>query len=221
MFLGGVKKKTVVIKNDGTDMLNVSSVASSNPDYSVDVASFSLPPEGVQNVVVSFAPTTVAPITGTLTITSDDPDEGSIAIFLQGEGLEAPVISVAPSSFDEDLLTGQTATHTMTISNTGGNNLEFSIKTKETDTVRATVKQTLSIPRSSGDFPRGTASSSFRAAPGTGSGRPSATSTPTTASGGGLGLLDRRVLRPSDPLQSEHARSLEFRGIGAVVHLGR
>ena len=185
VFLGGVKKKTVVIKNDGTDMLNVSSVASSNPDYSVDVASFSLPPEGVQNVVVSFAPTTVAPITGTLTITSDDPDEGSIVIFLQGEGLEAPVISVAPSSFDEDLLTGQTATHTMTISNTGGNNLEFSIKTKETDTVRATVTQSISIPRSSGDFPRGTAASSFREAPGTGSGRPSATSTPTPQAGVG------------------------------------
>ncbi|MCI0452491.1 MAG: choice-of-anchor D domain-containing protein, partial [Candidatus Latescibacteria bacterium] len=168
VFVGGNKKMTVVVENDGTDVLNVSSIVSSHPDYSVDVSMFSLAPEGSQNVVVTYAPTAAAPSAGTLTITSDDPDEGVIVIAMQGEGLEPPVISVTPLSFESDLFTGETETHTMTISNSGGNNLEFDISVDEIDDVNATVTQSISIPRSSGDFPRGTHAPSLRAAPNSG-----------------------------------------------------
>jgi hypothetical protein len=46
---------------------------------------FSLHAYGVPDIVVTFAPTTVAPISGP-SRSSDDPDEGSVLISLDGEG---------------------------------------------------------------------------------------------------------------------------------------
>jgi len=132
VFIGAVVGKTVVVKNEGTDQLVVSSVASSLAEYTVDVSSFALSPGESQNVVVSFAPTAVASYPGTLTITSNDPDEPVVQVALAGEGVEPPVISIScDSPLSEDLYTGETATHVCTISNSGGSNLEFDISMEE------------------------------------------------------------------------------------------
>ncbi len=166
VFVGGNKTKTLVVKNDGTDVLAVSSIVSSHADFTVDIASFNLAPKTSQNVVLTYAPTTVAPHSGNLTINSNDPDEPVVVIDYDGEGVEPPVITVSPTSLDEDLVTGEVADHTVTIGNTGGSNLEFKIKTEEVTATAATIKQRLSIPRSDGKFQRGTAAPSARMAPG-------------------------------------------------------
>src|SRR5262245_61134098 len=44
VFVGGHKSITLAVKNAGTDMLAVSSIVSSHPDFSVDVSSFNLAP---------------------------------------------------------------------------------------------------------------------------------------------------------------------------------
>ncbi|RPH59819.1 MAG: choice-of-anchor D domain-containing protein, partial [Acidobacteria bacterium] len=166
VFVGGNKSKTLVVENDGTDLLTVSSIVSSHADFTVDVSAFNLAPNTSQNVVVTYAPTTVAPHAGTLTINSDDPDEPVIVIDYDGEGLEPPVITVNPTSLDEDLVTGEIAQHTVTIGNTGGSNLEFKLKTEEVTAIQS-VEHRISIPRSSGEFPRGAQAPSAKIAPGT------------------------------------------------------
>src|SRR4029453_9372225 len=109
-------------------VLMVSSISTSHPDFSVDISSFNLAPTQTQSVVVTFAPTTAAPISGNLTINSNDPDEGSIVIALDGTGLEPPVIAVSPSSISDDLNSGDSAVHQLTIDNTaGGSALDWSI----------------------------------------------------------------------------------------------
>ncbi len=166
VFVGGTKSFTLTVENDGTDMLAVSSIVSSHADFSVDVSAFNLAPTTSQDVVVTYSPTTVAPHAGTLTINSDDPDEPVIVINYDGEGIEPPIISVNPTSLDEDLLTGEIATHTVTIGNSGGSNLDFSIRTEEVQAAVQSVTQRLSIPRSDGNFPRGSEAPSARMAPG-------------------------------------------------------
>ena len=170
VFVGGNATKTLVVTNDGTDVLAVSSIVSSHADFTVDVSSFNLAPKTSQNVVLTYAPTTVAAHSGTLTINSDDPDEATVVIDYDGEGVEPPVITVNPTSLDEDLVTGEVAQHTVTIGNTGGSNLEFDIKSEEVTAAAATIKQRISIPRSDGKFQRGSAAASARMAPGTHSG---------------------------------------------------
>ncbi len=180
VFIGGVSNKTVEVSNAGTLVLNITSIAASHPDYAVDVASMVLAPGTSQNLVVSFAPTSTGAANGSLTFTSDDPDEPSLVVALEGEGILPPIISVSPLSFEADLFTGGTDTQTMTISNSGASNLEFEINTEEVEAMGASVTQRISIPRSSGDFPRGTHAPSLHAAPTSGHASVSPSGEPTT-----------------------------------------
>jgi hypothetical protein len=128
VFIGGSATHTLVVSNEGTDVLNVSSIASSNSDFTVDISSFSLAPETSQDVVVTFSPTTAALISGDLTITSNDPDEAMVVIAMSGEGLVPPVIAVSPSSITDDISVGDVVVHQLTIDNSaGGSNLDWSV----------------------------------------------------------------------------------------------
>jgi hypothetical protein len=118
---------TLVVLNEGTDTLVVSGISSDEPAYSVDVTTFDLGPRESQAVLVSFTPGSVGSMPGTLTILSNDPDEGTVYVALEGEGVVPPDIGVAPDSLYADLLTGQTDTQILTIENTGGSDLEWGI----------------------------------------------------------------------------------------------
>ena len=62
-------------RNIGTDDLVMTNIASSNPAFDVDVTSFTVTPLGGALVQVSYLPAAgVGTHTGTLTITSNDPD---------------------------------------------------------------------------------------------------------------------------------------------------
>jgi subtilisin family serine protease len=127
VFLGGIAADTVAVRNEGTDTLRVNGISTDNADFTVDATPFVLGPEGMRALVVTFGPSEIGLRAGTLTILSDDPDEGEVDVALRGEGLEPPVISVAPDSLADSLLTGQTSTHQLTISNTGASDLSYSI----------------------------------------------------------------------------------------------
>ncbi len=126
-FVGGQVLRDLVVSNPGTDVLHVTSVAADHADFSTDVSSFDLAPFGARTLHVRFAPSSAAVIQGTLTLTSNDPDEGQVSVALQGEGLLPPDIAVSPASLSADLLSGQTATRTLTIANQGVSNLDFQL----------------------------------------------------------------------------------------------
>jgi hypothetical protein len=63
----------------------------------------------------------------TLTIYSDDPDEAAFVVPLAGLGYVAPDIDVTPPEVRDSLFTGETAHHTVRVSNIGGSDLEFTI----------------------------------------------------------------------------------------------
>jgi subtilisin family serine protease len=127
VFLGGVAADTVTVRNEGTDTLRVNGISTDNADFTVDATPFVLGIGGRRDLIVTFGPSEIGLRAGTLTILSDDPDEGEVDVALRGEGLEPPVISVAPDSLADSLLTGQTSTHQLTISNTGASDLSYSI----------------------------------------------------------------------------------------------
>lgn len=127
LFLGATKLDTLVISNEGTDTLHVSEMALGGPDFSADTTPFDLGPREKRSVVVTFAPSAAGTRVGTLTITSNDPVQNTVEVALRGEGLLPPVISVAPDSLVDSLSTGETSTHTLTISNSGASDLDFSV----------------------------------------------------------------------------------------------
>ena len=123
LFVGASVSDTLIVSNQGTDVLTVNDIFTDNSDCTVDISSFSLNIGESQEVVVTFAPTTPSIISATLTIESDDPDELTVTVTLVGEGLIAPDISTTPDSLDEELITGETVIRPLTIHNTGGSDL--------------------------------------------------------------------------------------------------
>jgi hypothetical protein len=130
VFNGYSSTDTLIVSNEGTDSLNVNDISSDNPDYTVDITNFSLSPGENQEVVVTFTPSSVGTITGNLTISSDDPDESALSVFLEGECLEPPDISVSPDSLSDSLFTGEISVDTLTIYNKGLSDLLFDISFK-------------------------------------------------------------------------------------------
>ena len=71
--------------------------------------------------------TDVGTDSGTITIVSNDPDQGTFTIPVYANALEPPVIAVAPNSFSADLNTGETEAQAVTITNNGVSDLIYEI----------------------------------------------------------------------------------------------
>ncbi|MFH1845081.1 MAG: choice-of-anchor D domain-containing protein, partial [bacterium] len=134
VFLGGAESRTLFVLNDGCDVLNVSDVSLDNGDFSVDTTSFELQVGESLPVQVSFAPTSLGGASGTLSITSNDPDTPLVTVALLGTGIAAPDIAVAPDSLFAEMYTGEVVTRILTIENLGGYDLEWDIDVVGRDT---------------------------------------------------------------------------------------
>ena len=64
---------------------------------------------------------------GFLTIVSNDVDESEVFIPIIGSSIAPPIVGVSPSSLSSALFTGEIETQSLTISNTGGSELTFSV----------------------------------------------------------------------------------------------
>jgi predicted outer membrane repeat protein len=89
--VGFTVTETLEVFNVGTDDLTVSAITTDHPDYWIDVSAFVLVPGQSRGVAVNFAPSDEGVAVGTLTITSDDPDESVVEVALEGEGSMAHV----------------------------------------------------------------------------------------------------------------------------------
>ncbi len=130
VFIGAVKTDSLIIYNQGTDLLTVSDIAIDNPTFAVDSASFSLPPGKSRQIYVTYSPAAASVDEAKLTISSNDTNHPEYTVYLTGTGLVAPVISVNPDSLHADLLTGQQVTQKLTVTNSGGSDLIYEIKFK-------------------------------------------------------------------------------------------
>jgi subtilisin family serine protease len=125
LFIGLVARDTVRIRNAGNDLLTVSGVAAAPGVFTAPSAGFTLAPGATRAVEVQFAPTSAGFVTGTLTVTSDDPDEPSVVVTLRGVGLTPPDVSVTPSPLNEHLYTNEQVVRMLHVENLGGSDLQF------------------------------------------------------------------------------------------------
>ena len=128
LFVGATATEALALANHGLGELSVTDVTSDHPDFSGTPSSFTVPPTNYASIDVSFAPTSVGPVSATLTITCDDPDTPILEVGLSGEGVAPPIATVAPDSLYAALLAGETDAQTLTIGNSGVSDLEWSIR---------------------------------------------------------------------------------------------
>ncbi|MCK9995017.1 MAG: S8 family serine peptidase [Candidatus Krumholzibacteria bacterium] len=128
LFLGASASTTIMIRNIGTDVLNISAITIGDPvNFSIDVASAILPAGGSQPVIVTFAPTMAQDYSTLLTIASDDPTDPVVTVDLGGTGLEPPDFDVTPTSLVSNLWTGETESQELLLTNSGGSDFEFDL----------------------------------------------------------------------------------------------
>ncbi|HET9252646.1 MAG TPA: DUF4350 domain-containing protein, partial [Candidatus Eisenbacteria bacterium] len=125
VFVQGTGIRSVWVSNAGVLPLEVTDVRTSPSVFEVDDAPFTLNPGETREVEVRFLPVATGTFSGTLTVLSDDPDEGIATLGLTGTAILPPDVAVAPASLSAALFTGETTTRQLSIDNTGATPLSW------------------------------------------------------------------------------------------------
>lgn len=124
VFNGQTANDTLWVHNTGCDTLKISDINGLTVKFAVSDTSFIVLPYDSTQVLIAFTPETNGNYGTTLTITSNVADA---TVSLAGTGIEPPVLSVDPKSLSATVSCGETTTKTFTITNSGANNLAYSI----------------------------------------------------------------------------------------------
>ena len=101
VFLGGTTSDSLMVINPGCDLLSVTGLSMDAPQFSLDDTPFDLEVDASRTLVVSISPDQQGPLTGTLSIVSNDPIRPLVVIHLMADVQPAPDLvalfrSVAP-----------------------------------------------------------------------------------------------------------------------------
>ncbi|MDP8238447.1 MAG: choice-of-anchor D domain-containing protein [Candidatus Hatepunaea meridiana] len=122
VYVNESEELTLTITNEGELNLTVSDIVVEGDYFTIDFEEeTTIEPEGDLDVVVTFAPEEEGEFNGTLTITSNDPEQEEIIVNLRGVARDAfPDIAVEPEELDfEEVFTYDRNELTLTISNEG------------------------------------------------------------------------------------------------------
>ncbi|MBS4029736.1 MAG: choice-of-anchor D domain-containing protein [Ignavibacteriales bacterium] len=120
---------TLRVSNSGSDTLLIHSIISNPSQFTVlDLPPFVIGSYRHQDVRVQFLPTEIGMVNGALQITSNDVTDSLVSVVLKGNGVHPPLISVSPDSFSVTVREGDTTTRTLTITNSGLGELEWSVE---------------------------------------------------------------------------------------------
>ncbi|MFQ6094047.1 MAG: choice-of-anchor D domain-containing protein, partial [bacterium] len=129
----------VAIYNLGVDDLTVFDIVSDHSDFGVAYPSFPqiVSPAGSLEVILRFQPASMGTLTATLTLTCDDPDEGTILLGVTGVGV-APDIQLSAISHDfGDVEVGTSEGWLLTLFNVG--TVDLTVSTVSSDNEDFTV----------------------------------------------------------------------------------
>lgn len=150
-FLNKEHDSILEIRNAGVMPLSIIGIHCENPAFTLlgELPSILNPSENVQ-VTVRFKPVTVSTETGTITITSDDPDNGIHLVALSGSGVEPPVID-ADATIDVTAFTNESQTKTLMLGNDGGSVLRWRMEGQTSSSPSGTAGYE-NLPSSAGEF---------------------------------------------------------------------
>jgi len=111
------------ISNTGTGVLNITDIASDNPSFTVDAATAIIPPDESTTVAVTFTPSGFGDFTATISVTSDDPENGVVTVGTAGSCVGAEMGIPTESLTFGEVLTGESSVRIFDISNTGNRDL--------------------------------------------------------------------------------------------------
>ncbi|MFC1693428.1 right-handed parallel beta-helix repeat-containing protein, partial [Candidatus Latescibacterota bacterium] len=113
------------VSNNGGSTLSVSDISSSDAQFTASPTSFTVAAGGSQIVIVTFNPTTTGAQSATITVSSDDSDEGMLTVSASGTGV-APEITVTSPNGSESWEASTTQNITWTSTDVTNVKIEYS-----------------------------------------------------------------------------------------------
>ena len=126
VFVGFDDTATLTVQNVGTDVLEVSG-STSHPDFLMSPPQFDLTPGTSLELTLTFAPQEAGSVEGDLTLTTNDPDEPTLVVSLEGQGIDPPDIVLEPTSLSVDLFVGEATTRWLSLGNAGMTSLLWQV----------------------------------------------------------------------------------------------
>ncbi len=124
--VGAFSRTPVTLVNEGTSPLRIDAITSSHPDVTViDGLPALIAPKATLELTAEFRPTSVQSLAGSLEISSNDPDTPVIQLPLAGSSAIAPALT-HPATVEFTVASGQVASGSFSIGNTGGSPLVWS-----------------------------------------------------------------------------------------------
>ncbi len=121
-YVGFTNSLPLTIYNLGNGDLDITALDFSDPAFSADVNSLSIPMGQTDIITVYYSPQLSQSIQAVMTISNNDE---AVSVNLEGNSLDPPTISIDPASFSSSLLTGQQSSAMLTISNLGEDTLSY------------------------------------------------------------------------------------------------
>ena len=131
-FAGFSSTEQLSIINAGADTLIIQNIELESEEFSYEgLTCFDLEPHEQVILEVIFESSETGSFTGELQINSNDPDTPELTVALMAECFQPPIIQCDPIFFEVTITCGQTIDEVMTITNTGGYELHYSIVIQE------------------------------------------------------------------------------------------
>jgi subtilisin family serine protease len=133
VFVGYPQLTSFQILNNGTDILNVSDVDTTDPNQlSVEEppsgnAAFPVPPGGSRVMNLRWLPMSAGSLSAAVRVYSDDPVTPVAMLPVDGNAIVPPLAAHAPSSFTKSMMVGDVEMDTLHLENNGGSGLTFSV----------------------------------------------------------------------------------------------
>lgn len=127
VYTGRTASLTFTIQNTGNTSVNVTDAVCSLPQFAMVSAALpiSLPTGTSRSLSVNFTPNNAAPFSGLLSLTTSPELPEVSTVSLSGIGADPPVISVSPGALSLTMDKGSTTSRNVSISNTGGSQLNW------------------------------------------------------------------------------------------------
>lgn len=136
VVLGRSKKLAVLVKNEGSDPLELQPATLNHPSFASDAdESILIAPFESRVINVTFAPTEAGVVTDTLTINTNDPLRPQLQVQLAGDGVVGPSLVLHQTEINFTAYKDHTKKTNLTLTNTGGSILTWRLKEIVSDSV--------------------------------------------------------------------------------------
>jgi len=126
-YLDYADEAFLVIRNHGSGVLETQ-LTSDSENLTVGEASLDIQPQEVDSIELSLVGTDLGDFSANVTITSNDSDNPSLTVPVTSTIVLAPNVDTDPGSFILEVESGASIVEELTISNSGGSNLDFDIE---------------------------------------------------------------------------------------------